>query len=165
MKKTAAPMLKCVVNGVKVSRAIDSGLTLSDFLRGELHLTGTKTGCNQGECGACVVVVDGKAVNSCLYMAVQANGKKVITIEGLKGKNGDPHPLVQAFADEGAVQCGFCTPGMIMSAYALLLANPAPSRAEIKQALSGNICRCTGYEMIFSAVEKAAGLLRGRGGK
>ena len=157
--------IKVKVNGESYQVEVPDHRTLLDFLRQDLELMGTKSGCETGDCGACTVLLNGKAVNSCLYMAVQAGGKKVLTIEGLKNENGGPHPLVQAFADEGAVQCGFCTPGMIMSAYALLLANHAPSRDEIKEALSGNICRCTGYEMIFSAVEKAAGLMNARGKK
>ena len=149
--------LNCIVNGKAVSKEIPSGLTLAEFLRETLRLTGVKLGCGEGECGACVVLVDGKAVNSCLFMAAQADGKEILTIEGLKGKDGKPHVLQTAFAEEGAVQCGFCTPGMIMSAYALLKKNPRPSRTEIKDALAGNVCRCTGYERIFRAVEKAAG--------
>ena len=163
MKKTGTPLfqLDCTVNGRKISLVINPGKTLSEFLREDLLLTGTKTACNQGECGACMVVVDGKAVNSCLFMAAQAQGCKILTVEGLKGSDGGPHPLVRAFAEEGAVQCGFCTPGMLMTSYALLQKNPSPTRDEIKAALAGNICRCTGYEMIFNAVEKASALLRG----
>ncbi|MFA5162560.1 MAG: (2Fe-2S)-binding protein [Elusimicrobiales bacterium] len=158
MESSSKIRLGCAVNGAAVSREIDSGLTLAEFLRGELLLTGTKTGCNQGECGACLVIVNGRAVNSCLFMAAQAEGASIITIEGIN-KNG-PHPLSSAFAEEGAVQCGFCTPGMIVAAYALLSETLSPTRDQIKEALSGNICRCTGYEMIFRAVEKAAAEMR-----
>ncbi|MDD4005363.1 MAG: (2Fe-2S)-binding protein [Elusimicrobiaceae bacterium] len=161
----AKMLLNCAVNGAAVSREIDTGLTLADFLRRELGLTGTKVGCGEGECGACVVVVDGAAVNSCLYMAAQAQGRTVLTIEGLAGPDGEPHPIQRAFAECGAVQCGFCTPGMVMSAYALLARRPEPARAEIVEALSGNICRCTGYEKIFQSVERAAQLLADRLGR
>ncbi len=149
----AAIQLNCVVNGQKVSKTINSGLTLLEFLRRELGLTGTKEACGQGECGACVVLVDERPVNSCLFMAAQAEGKKILTVEGLR-KNGELHPLQKAFVAEGAVQCGFCTPGFLMTSYALLKSNPKASREDIVQALSGNICRCTGYEKIFAAVEQ-----------
>jgi len=151
--ETAEITLNCVVNGKKISRKINSGLSLLHFLRTELGLTGTKEACGQGECGACIVLVDGRPINSCLFMAAQAEGKTVLTIEGLQ-KKGQLHPLQRSFVEEGAVQCGFCTPGFIMSSYALLKSNPKASRQDIVKALSGNICRCTGYEKIFSAVEK-----------
>ena len=150
--------LKCRVNGKNVEKEINSGMTLLEFLRRELKLTGTKEGCGEGECGACVVLVGGKAVNSCLFMAVQAQGKEILTIEGLKNGN-LLHPLQKAFIDEGAVQCGFCTPGMIMSALAILMKNPKAGRDEIVKGLAGNICRCTGYDKIFKAVEKARCLM------
>ena len=155
MKKHVDFRLKCSVNGKPVDAGIDTGMTLLEFLRRKMRLTGTKEGCGEGECGACMVLVDDKAVNSCLFMAVQVEGKKITTIEGLS-KNGKLHPLQQAFVEEGAVQCGFCTPGMIITAEAFLRQNPHPGRKEIISALSGNICRCTGYEKIFTAVEKAA---------
>lgn len=151
-------LLKCKVNGSIVKKEINSGMTLLEFLRKGLGLTGTKEGCGEGECGACIVLVNGKPVNSCLYMAVQAGGKEILTIEGVGGK-GELHPLQKAFIEEGAVQCGFCTPGFIMTGIALLKKNPSPSREEIAEALSGNICRCTGYDKIFKAVEKAASRL------
>ncbi|MFH1620052.1 MAG: (2Fe-2S)-binding protein [bacterium] len=153
--------LECTVNGEKVRKDVNSGKTLLEFLRNDLRLTGTKEGCGEGECGTCVVLVDGKAVNSCLFMAVQACGREILTIEGLR-KKGRLHPLQKAFADEGGVQCGFCTPGMIMSAEALLRKNPAATREEIATGLSGNICRCTGYEKIFKAVEKAGAAIKRR---
>jgi len=124
-------------------------------LRDDLGLTGTKEGCGKGECGACTVLIDGKPVNSCLMFAYQANGSKVTTIEGLE-ENGELHPLQEAFVEEGAVQCGFCTPGMIMAAKAILDANPKPTREEIRQGISGNLCRCTGYVKIINAIEAAA---------
>lgn len=138
-----------VVEHVPVSR------TLLQVLRDDLGLTGTKEGCGEGDCGACTVIMDGKAVNSCLVLAAEAEGKAVVTVEGLV-KDGKLHPLQQAFVDEGAVQCGFCTPGMLMSAKALLDVNPSPTEAEIRTTLSGNLCRCTGYVRIVSAVQKAA---------
>ncbi len=134
---------------------IEESLRLVDLLRDELHLTGTKLGCGEGECGACTVLLDGKAVSSCLVLACHAHGAHVMTVEGLE-KDGKLHPLQEAFLEFGAFQCGFCTPGMLMSAYALLLHNPDPSDADIKLALSGNLCRCTGYQKIIDAVRKAA---------
>ncbi len=129
--------------------------SLLDVLRDDLGLTGTKEGCGEGDCGACTVIIDGKAVNACLVLAAEVEGKEILTVEGL-AKNGKLHPLQQAFVDEGAVQCGFCTPGMLLSAKALLDVNPSPSELEIRTALAGNLCRCTGYVRIVSAVQKAA---------
>lgn len=129
--------------------------SLLDVLRDDLGLTGTKEGCGEGDCGACTVIIDGKAVNACLVLAAEVEGKDILTVEGL-AKNGKLHPLQQAFVDEGAVQCGFCTPGMLLSAKALLDVNPSPSELEIRTALAGNLCRCTGYVRIVSAVQKAA---------
>jgi aerobic carbon-monoxide dehydrogenase small subunit len=137
------------VEHVPVSRS------LLQVLRDDLGLTGTKEGCGEGDCGACTVIMDGMAVNSCLVLAAEAEGKAVVTVEGLV-KAGKLSPLQQAFVDEGAVQCGFCTPGMLMSAKALLDTNPSPTEAEIRTTLSGNLCRCTGYVRIVSAVQKAA---------
>lgn len=133
--------------------------TLLEVLRDRLGLLGTKEGCGKGECGACTVVMDGKAITSCILLASHANNKEIVTIEGLE-KNGELHPIQQAFVDEGAVQCGFCTPGMIMSSYALLKENSSPSEEEIKTALEGNLCRCTGYQKIISAVKEAAKRLK-----
>ncbi len=142
------------VNGEPIQLSTEPNRTLLQILREDLGLTGTKNGCETGECGACTVIVDGQAMNSCLILAGQVNGMEIETIEGLV-MNGKPHPLQTAFVEAGAVQCGFCTPGMIMASKALLDKNPHPTRSEIQQALSGNLCRCTGYTKIFEAVEKA----------
>ncbi|MCD7878080.1 MAG: (2Fe-2S)-binding protein [Cloacibacillus porcorum] len=148
------------LNGETKTAEVDADTRLIDMLRGNFRLTGVKEGCGAGECGACTVLLDGEAVCSCVVPAVQADGCSVTTIEGLE-KNGELDVRQQAFIDCDAVQCGFCTPGMIMSAKALLLKNPRPSRDDIKRALAGNICRCTGYIPIVNAVEKAAALLGG----
>lgn len=147
--------INCLVNGKEIQAEVAADRLLVDFLREELGLTGTKRGCGIGECGACTVIIDGRTANSCLVPAVTIDGKSVITVEGLA--DGDKlHPLQKSFIDHGAVQCGFCTPGMLLSAKALLDRNPGPSRQEIRQAMSGNICRCTGYSKIIDAVEEAA---------
>ena len=143
------------VNGIAYPLELDAGRTLLTVLRGELGLTGAKEGCDDSECGACMVLVDGRPVNSCSYLALQADGREITTVEGL-AKNGELHPLQAAFLDEGGVQCGFCTPGMLISAKALLDRNPDPSEDEIRIALSGNLCRCTGYQGIVRAVQAAA---------
>ena len=143
--------LKLKVNGEPYELTIKPNTLLVDLLRKELRLTGTKTSCQSGSCGACTVILDGKAVRSCSVLALQANGKEVTTIEGL-ADGGKLHPVQQAFIDHFAVQCGYCTPGMIMSAKALLDSNPDPTEDEIKQALRGNLCRCTGYVKIIEAV-------------
>ena len=148
--------LDITVNGVKHSLKIDPNLRLLDLLRDELALTGTKEGCGIGECGACTVLLDGRAVNACLILAAQCAGREVCTIEAFS--DGDRlHPLQQSFLDHGAVQCGFCTPGMILSAAALLRENPDPTEREIRVAISGNLCRCTGYTQIVEAVQSVAG--------
>jgi carbon-monoxide dehydrogenase small subunit len=152
MKKIS---LHISVNGEKHSLKIDPNLRLLDLLRDELRLTGTKEGCGIGECGACTVLLDGDPVNSCLVLAGQCEGKKVLTIEGLK-RGEKLHPLQQSFIEGGAVQCGFCTPGMILSAQALLQRNPRPTEEEIREAISGNLCRCTGYRQIVEAIKKVA---------
>ncbi len=152
MKKIS---LKITVNSQEHRLKIDPNLRLLDLLRDELRLTGVKEGCGVGECGACTVLLGGEPVNSCLVLAGQCEGKEVLTIEALE-EGGELHPLQQAFIDHGAVQCGFCTPGMVMSAKALLDRNPRPDDDEIKVAISGNICRCTGYRQIVEAVRSAA---------
>lgn len=155
-----------VLNGRPVELAVEPFEMLLDVLRDQLQLSGTKKGCGQGECGACTVIMDGDAVNSCMIPVGRADGCSITTIEGLSNGK-DLHPIQQAFIDAGAVQCGFCTPGMILSAKALLDRNENPSREEIHTALAGNICRCTGYVKIEQAVEmaaKAMALLK-RGGR
>ena len=139
------------VNGVNYDKDIDPSLRLIDFLRDELKLKGTKEGCSEGECGACTVILNGKTINSCLMLASSADGKNVVTIEGVADKD-KLHPIQEAFMEVGAVQCGYCTPGMILSAKALLDKNPNAKEEEIKVALSGNLCRCTGYKKIIQAV-------------
>ncbi len=142
------------VNGKKYILDLPSEKRLIDILREDLHLTGTKEGCGEGECGACTVIMDNAAMHSCLILACQLEGKEIITIEGL-AKEDDPDPLQKAFVEELAVQCGYCTSGMIMSAKALLLQNPNATEREIRVALSGNICRCSGYGQIVKAVKRA----------
>jgi len=149
------------VNGRAYQREVEPRLTLADFLRYELHLGGTHIGCEHGICGVCTVLIDGRASRSCLALAVQADGAQVTTIEGLKnGETGQLHPIQQAFIDEHGLQCGFCTPGFIMATLELLRDNPNPDDDEIKEALGGNLCRCTGYENILKSVRLAAQRLR-----
>ena len=144
-----------ILNGTSVTFETEPDETLLNVIRDKADLTGTKRGCDLGECGACTVIMNGKAVNSCCVPAAMAEGAVIETIEGI-GTAEHPHPLQQAFVDAGAIQCGFCTPGMIMAAKALLDANPDPTRQEIREALSGNLCRCTGYVKIEEAVQMAA---------
>lgn len=150
-----AQILRMTLNGKQVERPVNPGDVLLDVIRKDLGLTGTKKGCGKGECGACTVIMNGKAVNSCIVPALQAMDAKIETIEGI-GTANNLHPLQEAFIDYGAIQCGFCTPGMIMSAKALLDNNLNPTKEEIKEAISGNICRCTGYVKIEQAVQAAA---------
>ena len=144
------------VNGDTYAVEIEPARSLLSVLRTEIGLTGSKEGCDDSECGACMVLLDGKPVNSCSYLALQAEGHEVTTVEGL-ANGGDLHPLQRAFLEEGGVQCGFCTPGMLISATALLDSNPTPTEDEVRLALSGNLCRCTGYQGIANAVLKVAG--------
>lgn len=152
MQKT---IVRFVVNNQSVEVSALPSARLLDVVREELDLTGTKEGCGQGECGACTVLLDGKAVNACLVLVGQVEGRNIETIEGL-ATGSSLHPLQQAFIDEGAVQCGYCTPGMLLSAKALLSDNPTPSEAEIRVAIAGNLCRCTGYTKIIKAIQSAA---------
>jgi len=152
--------ISCRVNGTEVALSVESSQRLIDVLREGLRLTGTKEGCGEGECGACTVLVDGKAVNACLFPAPEADGRDIVTIEGLGGERNTLSTLQQAFVDRGAIQCGFCSPGMILSTKALIDAHPDPSEQEIQAALVGNLCRCTGYVQIVEAVQDAAARLR-----
>ena len=135
--------------------AVEPNRTLADVLRGQLGLTGTKVGCGDGDCGSCTVIMDGKAVNSCLVLAVEAEGSEILTIEGL-AQDGRPHVLQRSFVEHGAIQCGFCTPGMIMTAKALLDSTPRPTEGEVRRAIAGNFCRCTGYDKIVESILASA---------
>lgn len=152
MKKEIAFTL----NNEKVVVEVDPKWTLLYLLREVFEMTGTKEGCGYGECGACTVIIDGQAVNSCLYPVMEAEGRQIVTIEGLMTKDGDLDPLQKAFVDEGAVQCGFCIPGMIMSSKALLDEKEKPTEDEIKECIEGNLCRCTGYVKIIDAIKTVA---------
>lgn len=159
-------MTTLTVNGTSYSiKKKDLQRSLMRYLREDLLLTGTKNGCEKGMCGTCTVIVDGRPLRSCKIPLERVVGKEVLTIEGLSGTNGDLHPIQQSFIDAGGFQCGFCTPGMIMASYGLLKGNPSPSRDEIKRALRGNLCRCTGYQQIFDAVELAAARIQDLGMK
>ena len=151
--------MKLTVNDVERTVEITPQMRLLDLLRNGLGLTSVKEGCSEGECGACTVLMDGKAVTSCTVMAFQAEGSEILTVEGLQ-KRGELDPIQQAFVDNDAIQCGFCTPGMIMSTRALLMQNPTPTEEEARRALEGNLCRCTGYLPILQAVMDAAERLR-----
>jgi carbon-monoxide dehydrogenase small subunit len=146
------------VNGMQREFDVEPRLLLVHFIREKLRLTGTHVGCDTSNCGACTVVLDGKTVKSCTMFAVQADGSEILTVEGLS-KDGKLHPLQEAFKQEHGLQCGFCTPGMLMSTYALLQGNPTPTEEEIRWGISGNLCRCTGYQNIVKAVQYAAGKL------
>ncbi len=147
------PKIAFKLNGHPMEALVEPHWTLLEFLRDHLELTGAKEGCGVGECGACTVIVDARAVNACLFPVLEVAGTEILTIEGLMGPDGSLHPLQQAFIDRGAVQCGFCSPGMILSAKALLDENPHPTEDEIRHALAGNFCRCTGYTQIIEAVQ------------
>jgi len=148
-------IIKCIVNGREQEIAIDPRESLTDMLRNRLGLTSVKKGCEVGECGACTVLIDGKAYNSCIYMAVWAKNKSITTVEGLTNKNGELSTVQKAFVEEAAVQCGFCTPGLILAAVEIVNTKKKYSRDELRTLISGNLCRCTGYENILNAVEKA----------
>ncbi len=156
-------IIELTINGKKRKVETTASTRLLDLLRDDLHLTGTKEGCGKGECGACTVIMDGELVASCLVLAPQADGAVITTIEGIGGGN-DLDPIQEAFIETGAVQCGFCTPGMILAAKKLLEENPHPDEEEIKRGISGNLCRCTGYQKIFDAVKLSADRLSGRNG-
>jgi aerobic carbon-monoxide dehydrogenase small subunit len=155
--------VKVTINGVTYQRAVEPRLLLSDFLRHELGLTGTHVGCEHGVCGACTILFEGQAVRSCIMFAVQANGHELVTVEGLTTPENEPfglHPLQQAFWEAHGLQCGYCTPGFLMTLVPFLQENPNPGEQEIREALSGNICRCTGYQNIVEAVKLAAQKIR-----
>ncbi|MDO5100480.1 MAG: (2Fe-2S)-binding protein [Eubacteriales bacterium] len=147
-------MVTCTINGKKTQKMVDVRSSLTDMLRNDYRLTSVKKGCEVGECGACNVLIDGEAFNSCIYLAVWAEGKNILTLEGLQGPNGELSDLQQAFIDEAAVQCGFCTPGFVMSATEILNSGKLYTTEELRKLLSGHLCRCTGYENILRAVEK-----------
>ncbi len=152
------------VNGSAHSGPAEPRLTLADFLREVLGLTGTHLGCEHGVCGACTILLDGRTVRSCLMLAVQADGRSITTVEGLAGTDGTLHPVQEAFSERHGLQCGFCTPGMLMSVVELLGESPDPSAEEIRAYLSGNLCRCTGYQHIVDAVQRAGELVRANAG-
>jgi len=156
-------VIKLKVNGKEHTLEIGANETLLDVLRERLRLTGAKIGCNRGECGACTVLIDGGAVLSCLTLAMECAGKEILTIEGLEdAKTGELHPIQEAFVENFGIQCGFCTPGMVMSAKALLDKNPDPSEEEVKEGIQGNLCRCTGYTQIVESILVAAEKMRRR---
>ncbi len=148
--------IEFTLNGRPTSVEAPADITLLHLLRDRLNLTGAKEGCAVGECGACSVLLDGRLVNSCLVLAPQAVGRRVTTIEGIRGPDGGPNDLQQAFIDYGAVQCGYCIPGMVLAGEVLLAANAHPTRAQIREAIAGNLCRCTGYQQIVDAIEATA---------
>jgi carbon-monoxide dehydrogenase small subunit len=151
--------IKFVLNGKNYELKVKPWQTLLELIREDLSLTGAKEGCGQGECGSCTVIMNGKTVNSCLVPAVEADGQEILTIEGLSD-NGRLHPIQEAFVSHSGMQCGFCTPGMIMSAKALLDSKPHPTEAEIRESISGNFCRCTGYTKIIESISAAADLMK-----
>jgi carbon-monoxide dehydrogenase small subunit len=156
-------LMELTVNGLRREVAVEPRRTLLELLREDLELTGTKQGCGEGDCGACVVLLDGVPVNACLVLALEAEGRDVLTIEGL-ARGTELHPIQQAFVEVGAVQCGFCTPGMVLTAKAFLDSHPDPDGDEVRQAISGNLCRCTGYQKIVDAILDAARRLHEKGG-
>jgi carbon-monoxide dehydrogenase small subunit len=149
-------LIRLIVNGESYEALVKPNSTLLDVLRDHLRLTGTKRGCDAGDCGSCTVIMDGRPVNACLVLALKANGREITTIEGLSKGTTKLHPIQEAFVEQGAIQCGFCTPGMILTAKALLDRNPHPTEEEIRAGIAGNLCRCTGYIRIVEAIKAAA---------
>jgi len=160
MNQNLRKEIRFTLNGVEVAAQVNGSEVLTDFLRGELGQAGTREGCGKGECGACTVLIDGLAENACLTRAADVEEREVVTIEGLAGPDGELAPVQQAFVEKGGIQCGFCTPGMILSAQALLNRTDAPEDSEIREALVGNLCRCTGYVQILRSVQRAAEIQR-----
>ena len=156
-------LIRCTINGRPVETMVDMRASLTDLLRGDFRLSSVKKGCEVGECGACNVLIDGECYNACIYLAIWADGKEIRTLESLHGPNGELSDIQQAFVDEAAVQCGFCTPGFIMSAVEILESGQEYSRDELRKRLAGNLCRCTGYENILNAVEKTMQRRLGKG--
>ncbi len=154
MQAIQRKLVKCTINGKPVEAMVDVRASLTDLLRNDFRLTSVKKGCEVGECGACNVLINGECFNSCIYLAIWADGKSIRTLEGLLGPNGELSDIQQAFVDEAAIQCGFCTPGFLMTAVEILESGKAYTRDELKKLLSGHLCRCTGYENILNAVEK-----------
>lgn len=154
MEERQYQLVKCTINGKEVQQMVDVRASLTDLLRNDFRLTSVKKGCEVGECGACTVLIDGEAYNSCIYLAVWADGKRITTTEGLLGPNGELSDIQQSFVDEAAVQCGFCTPGFLMTALEILDSGVEYSDEQLRKLLSGHLCRCTGYENIFRAVKK-----------
>ena len=152
-------LIKMTVNGKEVETAVDPRESLLDTLRNRLGLTSVKRGCEVGECGACTVLVDGEAIDSCIYLAVWAEGRTILTVEGLRGPNGELSPIQQAFIEEAAVQCGFCTPGLIMTAVEIVGSGKRYTREELRKQISGHLCRCTGYQNILNAMERIENLV------
>ena len=150
-------IVRMLVNGTNVELGVDESESLTDTLRNRLGLTSVKKGCEAGECGACTILLDGKSVNSCIYLTVWANGHSILTVEGLQHNPGELHPIQQAFVDEAAVQCGFCTPGLIMTGVEIANSGRTYTREELRELISGHLCRCTGYENILNALEKVVG--------
>lgn len=150
-------LIHMTVNGSEVELAVDVRECLTDTLRERLGLTSVKKGCEAGECGACTVLIDGVATNSCIYLTVWADGKSITTVEGITGKNGELHPVQRAFVDEAAIQCGFCTPGLVLTGVELYNSGRKYTREELRECISGHLCRCTGYENILNALEKVVG--------
>ncbi len=153
----AKQSVELIVNGDRYEVAVDPWRSLAEALREDLRLTGTKIGCNHGDCGACTVLLDGRPVCSCLFLAVEADGRPITTVEGLAESGAELHPVQKAFVEHGAIQCGFCTPGMVLSAVSLLEGEPEADEARIRRGLAGNLCRCTGYAKVVDAVVAAAG--------
>jgi carbon-monoxide dehydrogenase small subunit len=158
----ATQKVQVKLNGRETSAEVEPRLLLAHMIRDVLGLTGTHIGCDTSSCGACTVILDGRPIKSCTLFAVQADGREILTIEGMM-RDGQLHPLQQAFHEQHGLQCGFCTPGMILSAYALLQRNPSPSEEEIRWGISGNLCRCTGYQNIVAAIQSAAGKMQQKG--